>query len=198
MTTRGSRRRLLALAALVASQGAIAQLPKTTKLARIGVLWLGDLPPAPLPPKSGVAAFRDSLRELGWVVGQSISIESRFAPTSRIIPRQIEQLIDMKVDLLVAMSTDAALAARNMSTSVPVIFSIAGDPMEFGLIESLRRPGGNLTGIYARVADHAGKRLTLLHEATPLSKRIAVLTSSLQGGAELKNTQAAAEVLGSN
>ena len=185
---------MFGLVALLAPLGANAQATKA-KLPRIGVIWLGGLPPAPLPPTSAVARFRDSLRERGWVEGRSISIESRIAGGGQTLARQVEQLIEMKVDVLVTMSTDAALAAKNMSTSVPVIFWIAGDPVEFGLIDSLRRPGGNLTGIYSRVADHAGKRLALLHEAAPLSTRIAVVGSSLNG-AEFTNMQAAATALG--
>ena len=184
---------MFGLAVLLVSQGVMGQVTKA-KSPRVGVIWLGGLPPTPLPPKSGAARFRDSLRELGWVEGKNVSIESRFAETGQNVSRQIEQLIEMKVDVLVAMSTNTAQAAKNMSTSVPVIFFIAGDPLEFGLVESLRRPGGNLTGIYSRVADTAGKRLAFLHEAAPLSTRIAVLGSSLRGS-EFKNMQAAAESL---
>jgi len=193
MPTHWSRRRMFGLAVLLVSQGVMGQGTKA-KSPRVGVIWLGGVPPAPLPPKSGAARFRDSLRELGWVEGKNVSIESRFAETGQNVSRQIEQLIEMKVDVLVAMSTNTAQAAKNMSTSVPVIFVIAGDPLEFGLVESLRRPGGNLTGIYSRVADTAGKRLALLHEAAPLSARIAVLGSLLRGS-EFKNMQAAAESL---
>jgi len=184
---------MFGLAVLLVSQGVMGQGTKA-KSPRVGVIWLGGVPPAPLPPKSGAARFRDSLRELGWVEGKNVSIESRFAETGQNVSRQIEQLIEMKVDVLVAMSTNTAQAAKNMSTSVPVIFVIAGDPLEFGLVESLRRPGGNLTAIYSRVADTAGKRLALLHEAAPLSARIAVLGSLLRGS-EFKNMQAAAESL---
>jgi putative ABC transport system substrate-binding protein len=106
---------------------------------------------------------------------QNIAIESRFAGAGQDLARQVEQLIVMKVDVIVAMSTPAALATRHMTTSVPVVFSVAGDPVQFGLVATLRRPGGNLTGTYGLTSDHGGKRLALLHEAARHSTRIAVL-----------------------
>jgi len=141
---------MFGLAALLAPLGAKAQKQVTkAKLPRIGVIRLGGLPPAPLPPASPIARFRDSLRDLGWVEGQNILIETRFAGGGQNVARQVEQLIEMKVDVIVAISMAAAVAARNMTTSVPVIFSVAGDPVEYGLIGSLRRPEGNLTGLYS-------------------------------------------------
>ena len=140
--------------------------------------------------------FREHLRELGWVEGRNLAIESRFAGTGENLARQVEELVAMKVDVIVAMGTPVASAVRNITTSVPVVFSVAGDPVKAGLIESLARPGGNQTGIYALTEELGGKRLGLLHEAVPRSTRIAVLHSlNVTTSPEFDSMQVAAKSL---
>ena len=171
------RRRVFGLAALLAPPGAWAQAKDKDSSRRIGIIWLGGLPPTPLPESSLAFRFRVHLRELGWVEGRNLLIESRFAGTGENLARQVEELVAMRVDVIVAMGTPVASAVRSITTSVPVVFSVAGDPVKNGLIESLARPGGNQTGIYTLTAELGGKRLALLHEAVPRSTRIGVLYS---------------------
>jgi putative tryptophan/tyrosine transport system substrate-binding protein len=187
---------VLGLAALLTPLGAQAQARHKANSPRIGIIWLGGLPPTPLPASSPVFRFRESLRELGWVEGRNLAIESRFAGTGENLARQVEDLVAINVDVIVAMGTPVASAARSITTSVPVVFSVAVDPVRAGLIESFARPGGNQTGIYMLTAELGGKRLALLHEAVPHSTRVAVLHSpNAIGTAEFDSMQAAAESL---
>jgi putative ABC transport system substrate-binding protein len=159
-------------------------------------LWLGG-PSTIYGPGSREALFRDSLRRFGWTEGQNLVIEPRFVGTGVNLSKHVEQLLSMKVDVIVAMGSPIALAVKDISTSVPIVFVVFGDPVEFGLIDSLARPGGNLTGIYMPTAEHAGKRLGLLHEAVPGSSRIAALTfPNSRARHELRIIQAAAGKLG--
>lgn len=194
-TTCWSRRRVLALSSLIAPLGVSAQRATKTN-GRIGVLWLGEKT-STFGPRSREVFFRDSLRQLGWVEGQNLAIDTRFVGDGLNISREVEGLLAMKVDVIVAMGSPIALAAKNMTSSVPVVFVVFGDPVEFKLIDSLPRPGRNLTGIYLPTADHAGKRLGLLHDAVLGSTRIAVLRfPPSQATRESRITAAAAAKLG--
>jgi putative ABC transport system substrate-binding protein len=192
------RRRILAglFLSLVAPLAAEAQQGKA-KVPRIGVIWAGWPPPASAWPTSPLAQFHHSLHDLGYVEGQSIAIDSRFAGDGSRLVQQVEGLIQLKVDVIVAMSTAAAWVAKSHTTAVPVVFSVAGDPVQFRLIESLARPGGNLTGFYTLTAEHSGKRLGLLREAVPRSVRTAVLwnPSDPLSAAEFREAQTAAHAL---
>ncbi|MDM0107605.1 ABC transporter substrate-binding protein [Variovorax sp. J22R24] len=195
MTVGLSRRRVLKAATLVAPLGVSAQRTRPNS-RRIGVIWLGGQSTT-FGPGSREALFRDSLRRFGWTEGQNLAIESRFTGTGVNLAHHVEQLLAMKVDVIVAMASPIALAVKDMASSVPVVFVVFGDPVEFGLIDSLARPGGNLTGIYMPTAEHAGKRLDLLHGAVPGSNRIAALTfPNSRARLELRNTEAAAGKLG--
>jgi len=137
--------------------------------------------------------FRESLGELGYVEGQSIEIESRFVGDGTGLAQVIEDLINLRVAVIVAMSTPAAIAAKkSSSTSIPVVFSIQGDPVGFGLVKSLAHPGGNLTGVYSLAPALTAKRLSLLREAVPRSADIAILGGSR---ADLREAQTAAKEL---
>jgi len=136
--------------------------------------------------------FRESLGELGYVEGQSIEIESRFVGDGTGLAQVIEDLINLRVAVIVAMSTPAAIAAKKSSTSIPVVFSIQGDPVGFGLVKSLAHPGGNLTGVYSLAPALTAKRLSLLREAVPRSADIAILGG---GRADLREAQTAAKEL---
>jgi putative tryptophan/tyrosine transport system substrate-binding protein len=152
----------LALLVLIAPPLVVEARQQTgsPRTPRIGVIWLGGLPSPPPSPKSPVVQFRESLRQLGYVEGQSISIESRFAGDGTGLAQVVADLIHVKVDAIVAMSTAAAWAAKNSTTAVPVVFAVAGDPVQFGLVNSLARPGGNLTGLYNLTAEHSRQRLS--------------------------------------
>lgn len=118
------------------------------------------------------------LRDLGWVEGKNISIEYRYAKgSSDPLPVLAADLVRLKVDLIIGSSTPEALAARNASRTIPVVMVIPGDPVGSGLVESLARPGGNVTGLTQMSPQLAGKRLELLKEIVPGLSRVAVVWS---------------------
>ena len=161
---------LCALLLLTASIRVQAQQQK--KIPRIG--YLAAVSAAADAPRLG--AFRQGLHDLGYVEGQNIFIEYRhesrgFEP----LPELAAELIRLKIDVLVAVTTNAALAAKKSSGTIPIVFMGVTDPIAAGLAESLARPGGNSTGITNMAATLTGKRLELLKEAFPAVRRVAVL-----------------------
>jgi ABC-type uncharacterized transport system substrate-binding protein len=123
-------------------------------------------------------AARQGLRELGYVEGQNITLEVRWAEgrTDRL-PELVAELVRSKVDVLVVATTPAALAAKNATRTIPVVFVAVGEAVESGLVANLARPGGNLTGLTLLNAEISGKRLELLKESLPRISRVAVLTN---------------------
>jgi ABC-type uncharacterized transport system substrate-binding protein len=165
-----------------------AQQPK--KVARIGFLSSAASPGTPYE------SFRQGLRDLGYVEGQNIAIEYR---SGEGIPRLTElatELVELKVDLIVAQG-QAAIAAKTASRAVPVVFGMSGDPVDAGLIDGLARPGGNMTGTTFLAFELVGKRLELLKEAVPKISRVAVMAYPGHPGEEreLKETQITAQAL---
>jgi putative ABC transport system substrate-binding protein len=145
-----------------------------------------------------IGPFRDGLRDLGYVEGQNILIEYRWAEGKyERFPALIAELIALKVDVIVTAGTPASLAVKKATTSVPLVMIAVGDPVGTGLVASLARPGGNATGVTSISPELEGKRLELLREVFPGVARIAVLwnpVSPFQVVAE-KEVQAAAGVL---
>jgi putative ABC transport system substrate-binding protein len=130
---------VLALGLSLGSQ--VGEAQQKDKVPRIAVIWFGTPPSPPLSPTSSLVQFRESLGELGYVEGQGIEIESRFVGDGTGLDQVVEDLIGLKVAVIVAMNTSLALAAKNSSTrSIPVVFSIAGDPVRWGLVKSLAHP----------------------------------------------------------
>jgi len=124
-------------------------------------------------------AFRQGLRELGWVEGQNIVVEYRHAE-GRFdrLPDLAAELARLKVDLIFATPTPAAVAARNATRTIPIVMRGVGDPVGLGLIDSLSRPGGNVTGLsYSVGLETFGKSLELLKEAVPKVRRVAILSN---------------------
>jgi ABC-type uncharacterized transport system substrate-binding protein len=171
-----SRRVFLASVAggLFAGSG-IVQAQQTGKVYRIG--YLG--PTSPPVASRFTEAFRQGLRELGWVEGQNIVIEYRFAEGQfDRLPDLAAELARLKVDVIVATPTPAAVAAKNATATIPVVMISVGDPVGLGLIASLARPGGNVTGLsYSVEMDTFGKSLELLKTAVPKVRRVAVLSN---------------------
>jgi putative ABC transport system substrate-binding protein len=121
---------------------------------------------------------RQGLRELGYVEGQNITLEIRWAEgRSERLPELVAELIRFKLDVLVVATTPAALAAKNASRSISIVFVAVGDPVGNGLVASLARPGGNLTGLSFSNAEISAKRLELLKETLPSISRVAALTN---------------------
>jgi putative ABC transport system substrate-binding protein len=154
-----------------------AEAQSTPKVYRIGYLAQGSgSGAASLLPLEG---FRQGLRELGWVEGQNIVIEYRYAEGQiDRLPGLAEELVRLKVDVIAASPTGAALAARNASRTIPIVGMSLTEPVELGLVASLARPGGNVTGVtYGVDTDIFGKQLGLLREAVPKIRRVAVLSN---------------------
>ena len=142
-------------------------------------------------------AFRQGLRDLGYVEGQNITIEYRSGEGSARLADLATELAQLKVDVLVAQGA-AARPAKTAAGAVPIVFGISGDPVEGGFVASLARPGGNMTGLTFLAFELVGKRLELLKEILPKVPRVAVLANPAHPGEqrELKETQNTAQSLG--
>jgi putative ABC transport system substrate-binding protein len=148
---------------------ALAGSQQQAKMPKIG--WLGERGSG-----SGRELFRRELAELGYVVGKNILIEYRYAENKLDqLPALADELVQLKVDVLVTNSTTAALAAKNATRTVPIVFFGVSDPVATGLVDSLARPGGNITGFTSISTVLAGKRLELLKETIPKLSRVAML-----------------------
>ena len=174
MTVTIGRRELLAAlggAAAAWPLAARAQQPMA-KLPTIG--FLGAATPSAWSQR--VAAFVQRLRELGWTEGRTVVVEYRWAEgrSERFLEIAAE-FAQLKVDVIVAAGTPAILAARQATSVVPIVFVGAGDPVGTGLVASLPRPGGNVTGLSAQTTDTVGKRLELLRELMPGIRRLAIM-----------------------
>jgi putative ABC transport system substrate-binding protein len=166
---------LLIAVALVAF-AVIAEAQQPAKIAKIG--WLG----ARSAPRQGgystgaLVEVQRTLRELGYVEGKNIEFESRYADNVLAkLPSLADELIRLKIDVLITPATPEAVAARNATKTIPIVFLNVSDPVADGLIDSLARPGGNITGFTTIGAVLAGKRLELLKETVPKLSRVAVL-----------------------
>jgi putative ABC transport system substrate-binding protein len=167
------RRDLIAFigaASALASFGAAAQQPK---MPTIGVLVVGS--PA---SERFWRLFQQDMRELGCVEGRNVRYEFRSdAGQASRLPSLAEELVRLKVDLIVAWFTPAALAARQATHQTPIVMALVGDPVETGLVASLAQPGGNITGMAAIGAELAGKLVDVVHELIPAARRIAALAN---------------------
>ena len=169
MTTRRAFIGTLTGGLLAAPLAAEAQPAK--KVWRIGCLW------GPTLVRADMEAFREGLRKLGYVEGRDVAIELRFAE-GRVdrLPGLAAELVRLKVDVILTVSGAASLAAQKATSDIPIIFTIVPDPVALGLVRTLARPGGNVTGFTALQVALAGKRLELLKEAIPSLKSVALLT----------------------
>ena len=144
-------------------------------------------------------AFREGLRELGYEEGRNIVIEYRWANGKYDhFPVLVAELIDAKVDAIVTAGTPAALAVKNATTTVPLVMVAVGDPIGTGLVPSLARPGGNLTGLSSVAPDLEGKRLQLLREVAPALSYVAMFINSLNPFhiSSMEQARAAAQAMG--
>jgi putative ABC transport system substrate-binding protein len=154
------------------SCGAVAEAQQAAKTHRIGFLS-GGFP----GPTHWTARLRTDLRDLGYVEGKNIAIESRFAENKPDrLPVLADELVRLKVDVIIAGGTNDAGAAKNATKTIPIVVAGIGiDPVEVGLVESLARPGGNVTGITNLTTELGGKRLELFKEAVPKLARVSFL-----------------------
>jgi putative tryptophan/tyrosine transport system substrate-binding protein len=156
-------------ALLAVPRAAAAQ--QAGKVPRIGFLFYGS--PGPSPE---LDAFRQGLRELGYIEGQNVAIEYRFV-SGRVgqLPELAAELVRLKVDVIVTPGTPASVAAKQATSTIPIVFAGVADAVGAGLVANLARPGGNLTGLTGISAELGGKRLELLKEVAPKASRVAVL-----------------------
>jgi len=183
------RRRFIGAAAgalLAAPLAAEAQLAE--RVRRIGYLAPGASAAAQSTmAEQSIAAFRQGLRDLGWIEGRNIVIDYRFAE-GRFdrLPDLAAELVRLNVEIIAATTTPAAVAARNATGTIPIVMFVVGDPIGLGLIASLARPSGNVTGLTYSVGVEAfGKQLELLKETVPKVRRVAVLSNPANPSAVL-------------
>jgi putative ABC transport system substrate-binding protein len=182
----------------------VAEAQQARKVYRIGYLS----PSSPSDPERlaspfgerGLAAFRQGLRELGYVEGENIAIEKRWAEGRfERLPDLAAELVRLKVDVIVSVVTQASLAAKHATRTIPIVMVAAGDPLGSGLVASLARPGGNVTGPSSMYSDLVGKQLEVLKEIVPKLSRVAVLWNPANAAWHaqmLKATGVAAPALG--
>ena len=172
MASHIGRRKFLATLGGAAAWPLAAGAQQPGKLPTIG--FLGAATPSAWSQR--VAAFEQRLRELGWTEGRTVVVEYRWAEgrSERFLEIGAE-FAQLKVDVIVAAGTPAVLAAKQATSVVPIVFVGAGDPVGTGLVVSLPRPGGNVTGLSAQTTDTVGKRLELLRELMPGIRRLAIM-----------------------
>jgi putative ABC transport system substrate-binding protein len=174
--------------------GAMAQ-QQGAKLPTIGFLGAST----PSLQTQWTAAFVQRLRELGWIEGRTVAIEFRWGEGQRArYAASIAEFLRLKVDVIVTHGEGAVLTAKQASSVVPIVFPVAANPVENGIVDSLARPGGNLTGLSLQRADTAAKRVEILREIVPRLHRLAILADrGTPGGIlEASEVQATVEKLG--
>ena len=184
---------LAALALIVQSVSAEAQ--STGKIHRIG--WLASGSSA--ASLRFFEAFKDGLREAGWIEGQNITIDSRYAEgKSDRFPALAAELVQLKVDVIATVTTPAGLATKNATSVIPIVAMNVAQPVELGLIASFGRPGGNVTGISWPDLEIFGKEIALLKELVPNVRLVAILSNPTNPahGFVIKKVKAAAGSLG--
>ena len=180
-----------AFCAMLFALGFPAQAQQPSKIPRIGFVSVsGD----PTNPGRYVEAFRQGLRDLGYNEGKNIFVEYRYpGEEADRVPGFVAELVQLKVDVLVSSSTGAIRAAKQATKTIPIVMVASFDPVEIGMVESLARPGGNITGLTRLTRELSGKRLELFKEAVPGISRVGVLAA--QGFTSLRDYEPAARAL---
>jgi putative tryptophan/tyrosine transport system substrate-binding protein len=189
------RRTFISLLGGAAAWPLAVRAQQAGKLATIG--FLGESTPSAQSQRT--AAFVQRLRELGWIESQTVMIEYRWAEgRGERFAEIAAEFVRLKVDIIVTSATPAVLAAKQATSVIPVVFAIAADPVGTGLVASLARPGGNVTGLSIQSTDIAAKRLELLREVIPHLRRLAIIAnlSNPATTLEVKEIQTAAGTLG--
>jgi putative ABC transport system substrate-binding protein len=183
----------LALAALLLALSFAVAAQQAKKVPRIGVLWPTSA------PDPFFDAFKQGLRELGYTQGQNIAFEERWAEGKpEQLPTFAAELVRLGVDVIVTRQTQPTQAAKQATSTIPIVMALVTDPVASGLVASLSRPGGNITGLSNLAQDLDGKRLELLKETLPKVTRVAFMWDPAGPGLahRFKETQAAAQILG--
>jgi putative tryptophan/tyrosine transport system substrate-binding protein len=159
--------------------GTVAAWPFAARAQQAGKQpTIGFLGAAPSIESQRIAAFVQRLRELGWIDGRNLAIEYRWAEGRNERYTEIAaELVRLKVDVIVTVATPATLAAKQATTVIPIVFLTASDPVGTGLVASLARPGGNVTGLANQISDTTGKKLEFLREVVPGLRRLAIMAN---------------------
>src|SRR5258706_10272239 len=174
---------LFAIVVVLTVCGARAEAQQTSKVPRIGFVSTSGVPNA---PGRLVEAFRQGLRDLGYIEGQNILVEYRFIEGKMDrVAGLVADLVQLKVDVLVANALTPVRAAKEATKTIPIVMLTSQDPVETGLVDSLARPGGNITGIARLTRDLSGKRLELLKEVVPKLSRVGMLMNVDEAGAAI-------------
>jgi putative tryptophan/tyrosine transport system substrate-binding protein len=163
---------------------------------RVGLLWPGREQDLRMTAR---VLFLDRLRELGWIDGKNIQIHERYAGgVLDRLPTLARELVALDVDVIVASAVAASMAASGATVRIPIVMVHAGNPVGAGLVESLGRPGRNVTGTTSMIPDLGGKQLELLHQVAPLARRIAFLSNPSNAGTPplLQSAADGAQLLG--
>jgi putative tryptophan/tyrosine transport system substrate-binding protein len=188
------RRRELIVALCGVAAWPIAARAQQPAMPVVGLLTAGAAGDAT------VATFRQSLQDTGFVERQNVAIEYRFAGNqNERLPALAADLVNRQVTVIAALTTPAALAAKAATTTIPIVFEAGTDPVQLGLVASLNRPGGNVTGITSLAVEIGPKRLQLLHELVPAARVIGLLVNQVDttlAQAQLPAIQSAANTLG--
>jgi len=164
------RREFITLLGSSVASWPLAARADQTEMPVIGIVGLG-------PNPEFVASFRQGLAEAGYVPGQNVAIEFRWADNPRSLPRLAAELVNRKVDVIVTTGSPyAAVAAKDATSTIPIVFSLAEDPVTYGLVTSLGRPSGNVTGVTVLARELGAKRLNLLLDLIPQATTIAYLS----------------------
>jgi putative tryptophan/tyrosine transport system substrate-binding protein len=191
----GRRTFLAALGGAAVSWPLAARAQQMAKLPAVGFLVSGT----PSTHGPWFAALAQRLRELGWIEGRTIAIEYRWAEGRNERFAEIAaEFVRLKVDVIVTAGTALVVAAKQATSVIPIVFAAAGDPVGTGLVASLARPGGNVTGLSVQQTDAAAKRLELLREVVPGLRRLAILANVASPAVvlDMREVQATAGTLG--
>jgi putative tryptophan/tyrosine transport system substrate-binding protein len=188
-----TRREFITLLGGAAAAWPLAARAQPAKLPTVGLLVPGT--PASFGQRAATCTQR--LRELGWIEGRTVAIEYRWAEAQRF-DEIVNEFVRLKVDVIITGGTPPVIAAQKATSNIPIVFVAAGDPVGTGLVASLARPGGNITGLSNQTGDLAGKRLGLLREVAPDLRRLAIMVraENVSAASETREVQAAAETFG--
>ena len=186
------RYKVIAFLLIILATACLAEAQQTGKVYRIGYLR------AEKPPEVDIEAFRQGLREHGYVEGKNIVVEYRWADGNEERLRSlVAELIGLKVDLIVTSAPAATRAAKETTTTIPIVMVLVADPVAFGFVASLARPGSNITGFAFLLPEISGKRLELLKDTIPELTHVAVLwnAANTYKAVDLKEVQAVGDAL---
>jgi len=177
------RREFITLISGAAAWPVVARAQRPEQIRRIGVLTQGSINSHPTPQ---FRAFLNALHEAGWDEGHNLKIEWRFSEGSaESLPHLASELVELPVELIITSPTAPTLAAKQATSTIPIVFVQVADPVRSGIVTNLARPDANVTGMSSLATDIAGKRLALIKEALPNTKLISVLWNRPSKGAAL-------------